>query len=151
MREQLLRFGNDFVVTTAGGDPAYRVDGKALRLRDTIKFLDAEGRPLYRVQERAIRLRDTMVVEREGRTVATIKKALVSPLRDRFDVAVVDGPPLHVRGNVLEHEYTITRNGTLVATVSKRWFRLRDTYGVEVQPGEDDAFVLALAAAIDAS
>ena len=68
---------------------------------------------------------------------------------DRFDVEVAGEPPLHVQGNAVDHEYTITRNGTTVATVSKRWFRIRDTYGVEVMPGEDHAFVLAVAAAID--
>ena len=54
------------------------------------------------------------------------------------------------RGNIVDHEYRITRQGQPVANVSKRWFRVRDTYGVEVMPGEDDAFVLAIAAAIDA-
>lgn len=151
MRERLRRFGTDFVVATAGGDPAYRIDGRALRLRDTITFLDMAGQPRYRVRERPRGRGDTIVAEREGRVVATVEQALVGSPRARFDVAVLGGPPLHVRENVPEHEYTITRDGTLVATVSERWFRLRDTYGVEVQPGEDDAFVPALAAAIDAS
>ncbi len=150
MREKLVSFGNDFVIETAGGAPAYRVDGKALRVRNTIKIQTPRGQPLYTVQERMIRVKKTMVIEREGRTVATIQKALVTPLRDRFDVQVVGGPPLHVRGNIVDHEYTITRNGQVVARVSKRWFRVRDTYGVEVMPGEDDAFVLAVTAAIDA-
>jgi len=76
--------------------------------------------------------------------------ALVRPLRNRFDVEVADGPSLHVQGNIFAHEYTITRNGAPVANVSKRWFRVRETYGVEVMPGEHDAFVLAVVAAIDA-
>ena len=150
MREKLVSFGDDFVIETAQGRPAFRVDGKALRVRNTIKIDDTRGRTQYTVQERMLRLKATMVIERDGRTVARIKKALVTPLRDRFDVNVAGQPPLHVRGNVLDHEYTITRNGTTVATVSKRWFRVRDTYGVEVSPGEDDAFVLAVTAAIDA-
>jgi len=150
MREKLVSFGDDFVIETAQGRPAFRVDGKALRVRNTIKIDDTRGRTQYTVQERMLRLKATMVIERDGRTVARIKKALVTPLRDRFDVNVAGQPPLHVRGNVLDHEYTITRNGATVATVSKRWFRVRDTYGVEVSPGEDDAFVLAVTAAIDA-
>jgi uncharacterized protein YxjI len=150
MREKLVTFGDDFVIQTSGGQPAYRVDGKALRLRNTIQIQDPRGRTLYRIQERVLRIKDTMVIERDGRTVATIQKALVTPLRDRLDVTVAGGPPLHVQGNVVDHEYTITRRGEPVATVSKRWFRVRDTYGVEVMPDEDDAFVLAVAAALDA-
>lgn len=151
MREKLLAFGNDFTIETADGESAFRVDGKALRLRNTIRILDASGRPRYQVQQRVLRLKETMVIEQEGKRVATIQKALVTPLRDRFDVAVVGGSPLHVQGNVVDHEYSITRGGKPVAVVSKRWFRVRDTYGVEVMPGEDDAFVLAVAAAIDAT
>jgi len=33
--------------------------------------------------------------------------------------------------------------------VSKRWFRARDTYGVEVAPAQNDALILATAAVID--
>ena len=34
--------------------------------------------------------------------------------------------------------------------MSKRWFRVRDTYGIEVAPGENDALILAAAVCIDA-
>ncbi|WP_313695279.1 LURP-one-related/scramblase family protein [Halorarum halobium] len=120
MRERLLSFGDDFVIETGAGVPAFRVDGEALRVRNTIRIRDSRGRPLYRVQERVVRLRETMVIERNGRRVASIDRALVTPVRDRFTVQVADGPPLHVRGNVFDHEYTITREGARVATVSKR-------------------------------
>jgi uncharacterized protein YxjI len=53
-----------------------------------------------------------------------------------------------VRRNFAEHEYTIERDGDKVAEVSKRWFRVRDTYGVEVFPAQDDILILAAAAVI---
>ena len=64
--------------------------------------------------------------------------------------ALVEGAPdLRVQGNIVDHEYAIEREGQRVAEVSKRWFRVRDTYGVEVAPGENDILVLATAAVID--
>jgi uncharacterized protein YxjI len=36
-----------------------------------------------------------------------------------------------------------------VATVSKRWFRLRDSYGVEIASGQDNALILAITVVID--
>jgi uncharacterized protein YxjI len=150
MREKLVTIGDDYVIETAGGVPAFSVDGKALRVRNTIQIRDRSGTPLYRIQERKLRLKETMVIERNGQRIASIQKALVTPMRDRFEVAVAGGPPLHVQGNIVDHEYEITRNGAPVATASKRWFRVRDTYGVEVMPEEDHAFVLAVVAAIDA-
>jgi uncharacterized protein YxjI len=38
----------------------------------------------------------------------------------------------------------MTRDGIPVANISKRWFRVRDTYGVAVTPGQNDALVLAV-------
>ena len=76
--------------------------------------------------------------------MARVKKALITPLRDRFTVELEDGGKLDVEGNILDHEYQITRDGIPVANISKRWFRVRDTYGVAVTPGQNDALVLAV-------
>jgi uncharacterized protein YxjI len=81
--------------------------------------------------------------------VVTIKKALVSPLRDRFSIEVDGGPDLEAKGNIVDHEYEVKRGGDKVAEVSKRWFRMRDTYGIEVAPDEDDALILACTVCID--
>jgi uncharacterized protein YxjI len=81
--------------------------------------------------------------------VATIKKAMIAPLRDRFSIRVDDGEDMEAKGNVVNHEYKIERGGDKVAEVSKRWFRIRDTYGIEIAPGEDDALILAVTVCID--
>jgi uncharacterized protein YxjI len=90
-----------------------------------------------------------MDIERDGKTVATIKKALVSPLRDRYSIDVEGGDDLEAKGNIVDHEYKIERGGDTAAEVSKRWFRVRDTYGIEIAPDQDDALILAVAVCID--
>jgi hypothetical protein len=68
---------------------------------------------------------DTMTIEGPGgETLTTVKKALISPLRDRWTVKVGNGPDLQVQGNILNHQYTIGEGNNKVAEVSKRWFRL---------------------------
>jgi uncharacterized protein YxjI len=74
---------------------------------------------------------------------------MITPLRERWVAHVEGGPDLHTHGNIVDHEYTIERDGDKVAEVSKRWFRVRDTYGVEVFPGENDVLILAIVAVID--
>jgi uncharacterized protein YxjI len=61
-----------------------------------------------------------------------------------------NGPDLEVHGNIVDHEYEIERKGDKIAEVSKRWFRIRDTYGVEVRVPDDAVLVLALTVAVDA-
>jgi uncharacterized protein YxjI len=69
--------------------------------------------------------------------------------RERWVVKCEDGPDLRVQGNIVDHDYTIEQDGAKVAEVSKRWFRVRDTYGVEVAPGENDVLILAITAVVD--
>jgi uncharacterized protein YxjI len=148
MREKLLSIGDDYWIEDEAGERAYKVDGKAMRIRDTFVLEDRAGHEVAKIQEKKLRVRGTMEVEREGTTLATVRKALVG-IRDRFDVDVEDGEGLKVRGNVVDHEYEIKRDGDVVASVSKKWFRLRDTYGIEIAGGEDEALMLALTVAID--
>ena len=89
------------------------------------------------------------IQDAEGETVATIKKALITPLRDRWKVEVPDGPEMNIQSNILDHEYRIEAGRKKVAEISKKWFRIRDTYGVEITPGQDNAFILAITAALD--
>jgi uncharacterized protein YxjI len=78
-----------------------------------------------------------------------VKKALISPVRDRFTVKIGGGPDLEVKGNIVNHEYTIGEGRDKVAQVSKKWFRVRDSYGVEIEPGQNDIIILAVAVCID--
>ena len=149
MREKLVSIGDDFWIENDSGERVYKVDGKALRVRDTLLLEDASGTELLRVQQKMLHIRDTMRIERGDDTVATVKKALVSPIRDRFAIEVAGGADMDAKGNVVDHEYHIDRDGDRVAEVSKRWFRVRDTYGIEVAPGQDDALVLAIVICID--
>jgi uncharacterized protein YxjI len=149
MREKMFAIGDDFWVETNGGERAFKVNGKALRIRDTLVLESPTGDELYTIQEKKIRVRDTMEIEQGGKTVATIKKALVSPLRDRYSIDVEGGDDLEVKGNIVDHEYKIERNGDAVAEVSKRWFRVRDTYGIEIAEEQNDALIVALAVCID--
>ena len=149
MREKLASIGDDFWIEDNAGNKAFKVDGKALRARNTLVLQDAEGQDLYKIQEKMLRIKDTMEIEKgAGGTAATIKKALIGP-RDRWKVERPGAEDWEIQGNILDHEYQIEQGREKVAEVSKKWFRVRDTYGVEIAPGQDDALVLAITAAID--
>jgi uncharacterized protein YxjI len=150
MRQRLMSIGDDFWIETDSGQRAYKVNGKALRLRKTLIFEDADGRELAKIQERVARIRDSMEIEdADGHRLAMVKKALISPLRDRWSVTIENGPDLEIQGNVLDHEYTFSDGRTHVATVSKQWFRIADTYGVEIAEEQDPLVVLAATVAVD--
>ncbi len=149
MREKLFAIGDDFWVQTEGGERAFKVDGKALRVRSTFLLESPSGEELFKIQEKKLHIRDTMEIEHGGDTVATIKKALITPLRDRFAIELEAGGELTAKGNIVDHEYEIERDGDKIAEISKRWFRVRETYGIEVAPGENDALIVAAVVCID--
>ena len=150
MREKLVSIGNDFWIENAAGQKVYKVDGKAMRVRDTLKFEDAHGKELCKIQEKKVRVKDTMEIEGPSdETLATVKKALITPVRDRWTIKVGNGPDLEIQGNIVDHEYKIEEGRTKVAEVSKKWFRVRDSYGVEIAPGQNDILILAATVAID--
>ena len=150
MRETMVSMGDDFWIENEQGQKAFKVDGKALRVRQTLKFEDAHGQELCKIQERKLRVKDSMEVEdAHGKQVAMVKKAIISPVRDRFTVKIKNGPDLEVKGNILDHEYSIGEGRNKIAEVSKKWFRVRDTYGVEIEPGQDDIVILAVTVCID--
>jgi len=150
MRQKMVSIGDDFWIENDHGQKVFKVDGKALRVRQTLILEDARGGELYKIQERMLRVKDSMEVEdARGARVAMVKKALITPIRERWVVNVKGGPDLEVQGNILDHEYTIGEGRDKIAEVSKKWFRLRDTYGVEIDAGQDDALILAVAVCID--
>jgi uncharacterized protein YxjI len=149
MREKMFAIGDDFWIETDDGRRAFRVNGKAVRLRSTFVLESPAGEELFKIQEKKLHIRDTMEIERDAHTVATVRKALITPLRDRFAIELDDGGELSAKGNIVDHEYEIERDGDTVAKISKRWFRIRDTYGIEIAPGENDALILAVTVCID--
>ena len=150
MLQKLVAIGDDFTIENEAGQKIYKVDGKVLRIRDTLHLKDMAGKVLCRIKEKLIAITDTMTIEGgDGKNLATIHKALISPLVDRFSVKVKDGPDLHITGNLLDYEYEIKDGGRKVAEISKKWFRITDTYGVEIAPEQNDVLILAITVALD--
>jgi uncharacterized protein YxjI len=150
MRQGLIGFGDDFWVRNEAGKKVFKVDGKSLRARDTFILKTAAGEEVCKIQERSLRLKDSMAIASpEGQKLAVVKQALIDPVSDRWTVKL-KGKDLDVKGNILNYEYSIQQGRNKLAEVSKKWFRLTDSYGVEIEPGQDDALILAITVAVDA-
>ncbi|MFD8424649.1 LURP-one-related/scramblase family protein [Streptomyces sp. NPDC059466] len=149
VRDRLLGFGDDYWIEDEHGNKVFLVDGKAMRLRDTFELKDTRGRVLIDIHQKMFALRDTMVIGRDGETLATIRRKRLSLLRNHYRVALVDGSELDVSGKILDREFGIDYDGELLAQISRRWLRVRETYGVDVVRDDADmALLIAVAVCV---
>jgi uncharacterized protein YxjI len=148
MREKLASIGDDSWIEDEQGNKVFRVDGKALRVRQTFELRDMSGAEVAKIQERKLHVRDTMAIERDGKKIAEVHKRLVG-IRHRLKVDLAGGDEWTIKGNFTDHEYEIKGAHGEVAEISKKWFRVRDTYGVDIAVDNDDALILAITVAVE--
>ena len=148
MKQKLFSFGDDFVIKNESGEDAFLVDGKMLSIGNKLSFQDMRGNELAFIHEKLLSFGPTYVIDTPGGS-ATVKKHLFTLFHCAFTVDVPGPDDLEAKGNLTDHEYSFERFGRTVASVSKRWFALGDTYGVEIVGGEDDVLILASTVVID--
>lgn len=151
MQEKMFSIGDDFWIEDDAGQRRFKVNGKALRVRDTLIFEDPNGGELVKIQSKAVAIRDKTKIERVNGSSGVLTKDLVNVLGDDFKLTLDDGKELKLKGNFLDHEYSFYDGNNKVGEVSKKWFRVRDTYGVQIEPGYDDILLLAVTVAMDQS
>jgi len=149
VRERLFSITDDFWVTDEQDNRVFLVDGKALRIRETFELKDASGAVLATIRKRLVSLTDTLEIEHDGQVVATVHKAVFSVLHHRAHIDVEGRGRLEAVGNIIDKDFEIRDGGQVIAQVSRAWFRIRDTYGVEVAPGENDALIICIAICLD--
>lgn len=149
VRDKIFAIGDDYWIEDEQGRQAFLVDGKALRLRDTLELKDPEGRVLVTLRQKLLSLRDAMTIERYGEPLATIRKKKLSLLRNHYRVTLAEGTELDVSGRILDREFAIEYDGELLAHVSRRWFRVRETYAVDViRDDADPSLLIAVAVCV---
>ena len=149
IREKFFGLGQDSDITDEHGRPVLRVDGKALSLRQRLVLRDLDGREVAEVRRKMVSMRPAYEIEIDGEDAAKVKKKFFTPFVDRYTVDIPGPDDLELVGDLFDHDYTVRRGGTVVATVSKAYLTLRDTYAVDIAAGENDLLILAAVLALD--
>jgi uncharacterized protein YxjI len=149
VRERIFSITDDFWVTDEHGNKVFLVDGKALRLRETFELKDASGQKLATIHKKLLSFTDALEIEHDGAVVAKVHKAVISPLHHRSVIDIPGGDRLEAVGNIIDKDFEIRDGRRAIARISRAWFRVRDTYGVEVAPGENDALIVCIAICLD--
>ena len=150
MKEKILAWGDDFTIRDETGREVFYVDGKIFSFGDKLSFRDVRSKQeLAVIDQKLLAIGPTYEIFRGGKRAAVVKKKLFTLFRNKFSVDVPGPDDLEAQGDFINKDYTFTRHGRTVAEVSKKWFRITDTYGIDIAPGEDDVLILAASVVID--
>ncbi|WP_127550198.1 LURP-one-related/scramblase family protein [Actinoplanes sp. OR16] len=149
IKERFFSIGDDFDVLDENGAKVFHVDGKVFSLRNRVVIEDAAGEEVASVQRQLVALRPTYEIRIGGEKAAEVRKKLFTPFREKFTIDVPGPDDLEMKGDLLDHEYVIEQAGVEVASVSKRWLTIRDTYAVKVAEGVDPLLIIGSVLALD--
>jgi uncharacterized protein YxjI len=150
IRERFFSIGDDFDIVDDHGDKVFHVDGKVFSVRNKLVIEDLSGAEVASVHRHLVALRPTYEVRIGGEKAAEVrKKKMFTPFREKFTIDVPGPDDLEIKGNLLDHEYTIDRGGREVAAVSKRWLTISDTYAVQIAADQEPLLILGSVLAVD--
>jgi len=149
LKQEFWSWGDDFTIRDEAGNDRYLVDGRAFSFGDELTIRDMTGAVVASISQRLFSWGPKYEIHRPGRGVVEVAKEHFTFFHCQF---TVDGPgdeDYEALGDFLDHDYEFTRGGGVVARVSKAWFTLSDSYGIEIADSEDPVLLLATAVVID--
>lgn len=147
IKQKIFSFGDNFTINDELGNPHYLVRGKVFSLGDKLRIYDMQGNELIYIEQKLFKLLPEYTIYYNGSPAAKVKKEFTF-FKPKFNIESYIGN-YTIDGNFWGMDYVILKAGSFAAQISKKWFALRDTYGVDISDDEDHAFILALVIVID--
>ena len=148
IKEKFWSWGDDFTIKSHEGQDAYFVDGKAFSWGDKLSFQDMQGNELAYISQKMLSLMPRYDIYVGGKQFAQVLKEF-SWFKQKFTLDVPGPNDYAIDGSFWQHEFTFTRSGQKVASVSKNSWGWSDSYGVDIVEGEDDVSILCACIVID--
>jgi uncharacterized protein YxjI len=147
IKQKIFSIADGFKIKNDAGEDVYTVKSQLLSIGNKLKILDLSGNELCYIEQKLLKFMPEYKIIISGQEIATVKKKF-SLLRNNF-IINGNGGDFTVEGNYTGHEFKIKNGNTVVAVISKKFFSMSDTYGVEIDDGQDQIVGLALAIVID--
>ncbi|MCX7884148.1 MAG: LURP-one-related family protein [Caloramator sp.] len=147
IRQRIFSLSDSFTIKDEIDEPKFIVKGRVFSLGDKLSLQDLYGNELFYIEQKLFKFLPEYHIYQNGILVAKVKKEFTF-FKPKFFIDSQYGA-FDMTGDIIGYNFQITRNGIKVATVNKKWFAFSDTYGVEIDDSENQAFLLALVIVID--
>ena len=132
------------------GRIAFEIDSGSQLIADVVRVRALTGDAACVIQGSALLSGESVaIVDPHQEPLATVERIELSPVRDRFAVHRGSAVSWRVDGRMADYEYRIWERDAEIAEVSRRWFRARDSFGIQVSAGQPDLLVVAVAVCLD--
>jgi len=149
VRESRLPIGDDYVIDRDPGGRLFVVDGRFLRIRESLSIRDKSGTEVFHVQGTLLGVKNVLTLTRDGVVVATVRKQAPASDTEQYVVELPGGERVEVIGSPADREYSLSYHSYSVATISHAWMPLGSGFRVQIAPEQDDGVVLAVTVCLD--
>ena len=147
LKQKLASLGINFTIKDVKGQDAFQVKGDLFSIGDKLSVQDLEGNELVYIEQQSF---NRYELWRDGKSAGSVSRDLFSFRRHRFLVDTSGASELEAIGDIINCEYIVKRGDRKIATFTRQWFRLSDTYFIDIDENEtDETLVLALAVVIE--
>lgn len=143
--QKLLSIREKFFVKDEMGNDLYEVTGSLFEIPKSFSIRNRSGVELAKVWKKPISFLPKFFLEIGGTQVAVIQKEFTF-FKSRYHI---EGQGIEIHGNLWDMNFEIFKNGHLSGRVDKEWFKIRDTYAIEIADERDELLTLGIVLAID--
>lgn len=147
VKQKILSLSDTFIIHDEDNRPVYKVVGRLFSLGDQLTIYDMNNQEQVYIEQKLFKLLPEYHFFKKRRRVAVVKKEFTL-FKPKFNVESESGR-YTIEGNFFAYNFRVLKDGAVVAQVDKAFFAFRDTYTVDISPGEDQGFLLALCIIID--
>jgi len=147
INQKIFSFGDNFTIKDEYGSEKFFVKGKIFAFGDKLRIYDENGIEKVYIEQKLFKFMPEYSIYLEGQYAAKVKKEFTF-FRPRFYIESTFGQ-YSIEGDFFGYDFRILKQGRIVASVSKKFFSFRDSYGVDIADDENQVLILALVIVID--
>ncbi len=145
--QKIFSIGDKFGIQDVSGNNVFNVEGKIFSIGNKLKIYDMAGNEIVYIEQKLFKLLPEYNIYLNGSYAARVKKEFTF-FSNKFDIDS-DMGNYEIEGDFFAHDFSITKNGNIVAEINKKWLSWGDTYEIDISDDENYAFILSMVIVID--
>ena len=145
IRQKLFTWGDKFTVKDELGNDVFYVEGEVFTFGNKLNVYDMTGREVAFIKQELFTWMPRYAVLVNGQQVCEIRREF-SFLFPRY---TIDGLGWEIDGQFFAHDYSISKGGRTIVTISKEWMTWGDSYEMDIADPRDEVIALAVVLTID--